>query len=144
MPTDVELPGLDVLRATLLPFHIFPSFVHLPPLLKSWQGHLVQCIEVVKALHGALGPRAFRLLLPDLLPLALATLRSERDNGPGSEGRPGSLAVMRFFAAVKVCGITWCAMVRLVKGTVHPLLAIDLPDRWSKSERGLGSRHVPS
>lgn len=71
---------------------------------KSWEGHQIQCIQVARALHGALGARGFRLLLPDLLPLLLGTLKVERENHqPGGE-RPGSIAVMRLLAAVKVRG----------------------------------------
>lgn len=57
---------------------------------------------MAKALYGALGARGFRLLLPDLLPLVLATVKSERNTDGGAAGRPGSMAVMRFLAAVKV------------------------------------------
>ncbi|CAN0558911.1 unnamed protein product, partial [Ectocarpus sp. 12 AP-2014] len=47
---------------------------------QSWEGHQIQCIQVARALHGALGARGFRLLLPDLLPLLLGTLKVEREN----------------------------------------------------------------
>lgn len=60
---------------------------------------------MAEALYRALGRRGFRLLLPELLPLLLGDLKSERDSVQSGADRPRSLAVMRFLAAVKVRSI---------------------------------------